>query len=165
MRQRAEWLAHVQQTTSPYNLPEIGRNIADNANRDGVAERVAELAVPKPLEVDLALLTSDDERLQDLARSLLKTAQPHEAHPLYLVHTVPGIGKSLRLVRRDELHDLDRFPTGQDVIAYGRLVTCAKASAGTRLGPSGKNIGNARRTWAFSEAAAVCLRHHPAGQT
>jgi hypothetical protein len=43
-------------------------------------------------------------------------------------------------------------------------VTCAKASAGKRLGPAGKTIGNAHRKWAFSEAAALFLRHNPAGQ-
>src|SRR5215471_16209046 len=39
MRQRAELLAHVQQTNSQYNLPEIGKKIAYKANRDGVADR------------------------------------------------------------------------------------------------------------------------------
>ena len=39
MRQRAELLAHVQHTTSQYNLPEIGKKIAYQANRDRVAER------------------------------------------------------------------------------------------------------------------------------
>jgi hypothetical protein len=32
------------------------------------------------------------------------------------------------------------------------------------LGPSGKNIGKAHLTWAFSEAAPLFLRHNPDGQ-
>jgi len=50
-------------------------------------------------------------------------------------------------------------------VASGRLVTGATASASTREGTSGQPIGHADRTWAFSDAAVLCLRHHPAGQT
>jgi transposase len=45
MRKRAELLAHIQNTTSQYNLPEIGKKIAYKANREGVAERFPEPAV------------------------------------------------------------------------------------------------------------------------
>ena len=78
---------------------------------------------------------------------------------------MPGIGKLLSLVLLYDMHDIDRFPTVQDVVSSGRLVQCAKASAGTRLGPAGKKIGHAHRKWALSEAAAVFLRNHSAGQT
>jgi Transposase IS116/IS110/IS902 family len=71
----------------------------------------------------------------------------------------------LSLVLLYAIHDIGRFPTVQDVVSYGRLVKCAKASAGTRVGTSGKKIGNAHLQWAFSEAAALFLRHNPAGQT
>ena len=56
MRKRAELLTHVQQTHSQYNLPEIGKKIASKANRAGVAERLADPAVQKSVEVDLALI-------------------------------------------------------------------------------------------------------------
>src|SRR5687767_8853982 len=62
MRKRAELLARVQHTNRPYHLPEIGKKIADNANREGVAERFEEAAVQKTIEVDLALITYYDER-------------------------------------------------------------------------------------------------------
>lgn len=42
--------------------------------------------------------------------------------------------------------------------------TCAKESAGKRSGTSGTTSGNASLQWAFSEAAGLCLRNHPAGQ-
>jgi Transposase IS116/IS110/IS902 family len=80
------------------------------------------------------------------------------------VQTVPGIGKILSLVLLDEIHDMARFPRGQDIVSYGRLVKCAKESAGKRLGTSGHKIGNGHLTWAFSEAAVLFLRNHPAGQ-
>ena len=54
-RKRAELLAHGHHTHSPYNLPAVGNKIADKANRDGVAERCPEPAVPKSVDVALAL--------------------------------------------------------------------------------------------------------------
>jgi transposase len=77
---------------------------------------------------------------------------------------VPGIGKILSLVLRYEIHRLERFPRVQNCVSYARLVTCAKVSNGKRLGTSGAKIGNAHRTWAFSEAAVLFLRDHPAAQ-
>src|SRR5439155_16815436 len=50
VRKRAELLAHVQNTNSQYNLPEIGKKIASKANRDGVAERFPDPAAQKSIE-------------------------------------------------------------------------------------------------------------------
>src|SRR5262252_6876634 len=164
MRKRAELLAHVQNTHSQYNLPEIGKKIAYKANRAGVAERFAEAAVHKTIEVDLALITYYDELLKDLELSLLNTAKQHDANTLSLLQTVPGIGKILSLVLLYEIHDIDRFASVQDCVSYCRLVKCAKESAGKHLGTSGKKIGNAHLKWAFSEAAVLFLRNNPQGQ-
>jgi hypothetical protein len=164
MRKRSELLSHVQHTNSQYNLPEIGKNIAYQANRQGVAERFHDGAVHKTIAVDLALITSDDERRKDLELSSLKTAKHHDAQTLSLLQTVPGIGTILSLVLRYEIHDIRRFPRVQDFASYCRLVTCSKESGGKRLGTSGKKIGNAHLTWAFSEAATLFLRDNPAGQ-
>jgi transposase len=164
MRKRAELLSHVQNTNSQYNLPEIGTNLAYKANRGGVAERFADAAVQKNIEVDLALITYYDELLRDLELSIIQTAKKHDANTLYLLQTVPGIGKILSLVLLYEIHDIARFPRVQDFVSYGRLVKCAKESAGKRLGTSGKKIGNAHLKWAFSEAAVLFLRNNPQGQ-
>ena len=161
---RAELLAHVQHTNSQYNLPAIGKKLAYKANRDGVAERFADPAVQKSIEVDLALITSYDALLGDVERTIVNTAKHHDANTLYLLQTVPGIGKMLGLVLLYEIHDINRFPRGQDFVSSCRLVKCAKESAGKRLGTSGAKIGNAHLTWAFSEAAVLCLRDHPAAQ-
>jgi transposase len=164
MRKRAELLAHVQNTNSQYNLPEIGKKIAYKANRDGVAERFPEAAVQKTIEVDLALITYDDELLKDLELYILKTAKHHDANTLYLLQTIPGIGKILSLVLLYEIHRIDRFPRVQEFTSYCRLVKCSKESGGKRLGTSGKKIGNAHLKWAFSEAATLFLRNNPQGQ-
>jgi transposase len=138
--------------------------MAYKANRDGVAERVEEAAVQKPMAVDLGLITYDDERLKDLALSILKTAKHHDAHTLYLRQTGPGIGKILSLVWLSESHRSERFPSVQDFASYCRLVQCRKESGGKGLGTSGPKIGNAHLKWAFSEAATLFLRNNPQGQ-
>jgi hypothetical protein len=77
---------------------------------------------------------------------------------------VPGIGQILSLVQLYDIPQSDRFPRVQDVASSGRLVKCAKESAGKRSGTSGTQSGHAQRKWAFSAAAVLCLRENPAGQ-
>jgi transposase len=161
---RGDLLAHVQHTNSQYNLPAIGKKIAYKANQDGVAERFAAPAVQQSIAVDLALIGSYDELLRDVERTILQTAKQHDAHTLSLLQTVPGIGKSLRLVLLYEIHQSDRFPQVQEFASYCRLVKGAKESNGKRAGTSGATIGHAHLKWAFSEAAVLVLRDHPAGQ-
>jgi transposase len=163
-RKRAELLAHIQNTNSQYNLPEIGKKLAYKANRDGIAERFPDPAVHKSMEVDLALLGYYEPLLRDLELHIVKAAKQHDAHTLYLLQTVPGIGKILSLVLLYEIHDIQRFPSVQDFVSYCRLVKCAKESAGKRYGTGGSKIGNAYLKWAFSEAAVLFLRDNPAGQ-
>jgi transposase len=163
-RKRAELLAHIQTTNSQYNLPEIGKKLAYKANRDGVAERFPDPAVQKSMAVDLALLGSYDPLLSELELHIVKAAKQHDPNTLYLLQTVPGIGKILSLVLLYEIHDIQRFPSVQDFVSYCRLVKCAKESAGKRYGTAGTKIGNAYLKRAFSEAAVLFLRDNPAGQ-
>jgi hypothetical protein len=155
----------VQTTNSPSHLPAIGQNIADQATRDGVAEAVADPAVPQSLDVDRSRSDDDAHLLRDVERASLQAAQPHDATTLALLRTVPGIGQSLSRVLLDDIHDLDRCPRGQEFAAEGRLVTCAQESAGQRSGTSGPHSGHAPLTWAFADAAVFVRREHPAGQT
>ena len=161
---RGELLAHVPNTNSQDNLPAIGKKSASTANRDGVAARCADPAVQKSIEVDRALIGYSDAVLRAVERTVLNTATHHEAHTLSLLQPVPGMGKMLSLVLLYDIHDMARFPRVQDFVSYGRLVKCAKESAGKRLGTSGKKIGHAHLTWAFSAAAVLCLRNTPPGQ-
>ena len=93
MRKRAELLAHVQNTTSQYNLPDIGQKIAYKANRDGVAERFADPAVQTSIEVDLGLISYYDQLLTDLELSIVKSAKPHDANTFYRRRSLPGVGE------------------------------------------------------------------------
>jgi transposase len=163
-RTRAELLAHIQHTNSQYNLPEIHQKRAYQANRSGVAARFPEPAVQKSIEVDLALINSDDRLLTGLELDLVQTAKTHEAQTCYRLCSIPGVGQILGLVLRYEIHHIRRFPRVPACVSYGRLVQCAKESAGKREGTSGKKLGNADLKWAFSDAAVLFLRNNPVGQ-
>jgi transposase len=163
-RKRAELCAPVPTTNSQYNLPKSGKKIAYTANREGVAERFDDPAVHKTRAIALELIPYDDQMLSDLDRFLLTTAKQHEAQPLSLLQTVPGIGKILRLGLLYDMPQIDRFPRGQAFASYCRLIQCAKEAGGNRLGTSGNTIGNAHRQWAFAEAAPLFLRGSEPGQ-
>ena len=163
-RKRAELLTHVQHTNAPYNLPESSKNIADKANRTGMAARFPEPAVQKSIAIDLGLIDYYDGLLPELELDLVQTAKAHDGQTFSRLRSIPGIGKILALVLLSEIHAIRRFPRGQEFVSYCRLVQWAKESAGKRYGPSGKKIGNAYLKWAFSEAAGLFLRNNPTGQ-
>ena len=142
-RTRAALRAHIHQTNSQYHLPAFGKKLADKANRQGVAACFPAPAVQQRIEVDRARIDHDDRRLSDVAWSSVNTATPHDAHTFDRLRAGPGIGKSLSLGLRYEMHDSHRCPRVQECVSYGRLVKCAKASAGQRYGTSGTTMGNA----------------------
>ena len=80
MRKRSALWAPVHHTQSQYHLPEIGKKIASQAQRDGVADRLADPAVHKSIAVDLALIPYDDQLLGDVELALVKAAQHPNAH-------------------------------------------------------------------------------------
>lgn len=163
-RPRAARLAPIQPTRRQATLPALGKKLVSKANRDGGGARCAAPAVPKRLAGDIALLGDDEPWRSDVAVPLGPTATPPDAHPLSRRQAVPGLGKMVRLGRRDAIPAMRRVPQVQDVVSACRLGTGAQASAGTRSGPAGATSGQADRTWAFSAAAGRWLRQNPVGQ-
>ena len=122
-RNRAEMRAHLQKTNSQYNRLEIGKKLADKANRAGVAERFPDPAVQKRIEVDRGLMGYYAQVLNDLEFTLVNTAKPHQAQTLYRLQSVPGIGNILALVLLSEIHDTRLLQHGgphqaRDGVAY-----------------------------------------------
>jgi hypothetical protein len=128
-----------------------------------VAARLPEPIVQQSSAVDLALSGHNEALLQDWELAMVTTAKQPDANPGYVLQTVPGMGKIRSLVRWYERPASARCPRVQDVVSYGRVGKCAKASAGKRSGTSGTKSGPADRTWAFAAAAVRFLRHNPAG--
>jgi len=164
MHQRSQLLAHIQNTNSQYNLPEIGKKIAYKSNREGVAERFADVSVRSSITFDLRRIDFYDGLLNEVELEILRHAKLHNPNTLHLLDSVPGVGKILSLVLLYEIHDICRFPRVQDFVSYCRLVKPKKESAGKTYGFIGAKIGNAHLKWAFSEAAVLFLRNNPQGQ-
>src|SRR5262245_47503625 len=91
MRKRSELLAHVQNTNSQYNLPEIGKKIAYKANRQGVAERFSDPSVQRSIEVDLKLMDHYDQLRTDLELYIVRTAKEHDAHAFYRLRSAVDV--------------------------------------------------------------------------
>ena len=121
MRKRAELLSHIQNTNTQYNPDEIGKKIAYKANRIGVADRFDDPSVRKSIQIDLAMI-DNDKLLQDLELYILKHAKAHDANTVYLLQTIPGVGKILALLMLNEIHEIRRFPMVQNFFSYCRLL-------------------------------------------
>ena len=163
-RKRAELLAHIHNTNSQYNLPEIGKRLANKADRESVADHFPDPSVHKAIEVDVSLIDHYDQLLGEVELYLTRSAKTDDVQTFARLQSVPGIGQILALVMLYEIHDIQRFPRVQDFVSYCRLVKCAKESGGKRLGTSGKKIGNVHLRWAFAEAAVLFIRQSQPGK-
>lgn len=161
MHKRSELLGHIQNTKSQYNLPDFQKKIAYKANRNGIAEQFSDTSTQQMISMDLTLLDHFDEQLQEVELYLDRQARRHAPNQLFLLRTVPGIGKILALVILYEVHDIHRFPTVQRFSSYARLISPQKMSNGKVIGRGQKKMGNAYLKWAFSEAATLMLRSIP----
>lgn len=164
VRKRAELWAHIQNTNSQHNRPEIGKTLADKANREGVEAHCPDPSVRKTIEVEVSLIEHYDQLLGEVERYLTRSAKMHDVQTFARLQSVPGIGRILALVLLSEIQDISRFPRVQDFVAYCRLVKCAKESNGKRLGTAGKKIGNVHLRWAFAEAAVLFIRQSQPGK-
>lgn len=164
MRKRSELLAHIHNTNSQYNHPEIKKNLRYAFNREGISERFEDLSTQKSIELDLNLIDFYDQQLSKVEWHIQQQANQIDKQSLIILRSVPGIGLILSLVILYEIENIERFPRVQDFVSYCRLVKCKKESAGKSYGVSGKKIGNAFLKWAFSEAAVLFLRANPQAQ-
>lgn len=165
MHVRSEALAHITNTVTQYNLPQLTKKLSFAANRQGVAEQFPDESVRRAVQVDLSLIVHIDEQLQAVELYLVRHAKVDNPLTYQLLQTVPGIGKILALVLLYEIHDIGRFADVGKFASYCRLVRCAHESAGKKTLAKGKKIGNANLKWAFSEAACLMLRELPQAQS
>jgi transposase len=165
LRQRAALLTPVPHTTSPYHWPAIGKKLAYQANRAGVAERFPDPAVPNRLDVERAWLGSSDHVRTERQWALGPAAPAHPAPRVSRLRSIPGVGQLLARVWRSAIHDLPRVPRVQAVVSECRLGTGATPSAATRDGSAGPKSGTADLPWTFSAAAGLGLWAKPAGHT
>jgi transposase len=158
MYKRSELLSHIQNTRSQYNLPEFDKCISRKRNRAGISEHFEDVSVRKSIELNLTLLKQYDLLLNDVELYLTRHAKEHDPNNLYILHTIPGVGKILALVMLYEIQDITRFQRVQNFSSYARLIKPQKKSAGKVTGSGNRKIGNAYLKWAFSEATLLLIR-------
>jgi transposase len=158
MYKRSELLSHIQNTRSQYNLPEFDKCISRKRNRAGISEHFEDVSVRKSIELNLTLLKQYDLLLNDVELYLTRHAKEHDPNNLYILHTIPGVGKILALVMLYEIQDITRFQRVQNFSSYARLIKPQKKSAGKVTGSGKRKIGNAYLKWAFSEATLLLIR-------
>lgn len=116
------------------------------------------------MEVDLARLERSAALINDLALTRVRDAKRHDGDAFHRWRSVPGIGKVLALTILCEIQAVRRFDRVQEFASYARLVKGRKPSGGKRLGTRGAQMGTGHRTWAFSAAAVLFLRHATGGK-
>ena len=167
VRQKAQLIAHIQNTNSQYNLPPFSKKLSYAGNRadtESIVNRFPHDSTRQSIATDLKLIESYHEQIAELERHLLKHVKIDDAVTYNLLKTNPGIGKVLGLVLLYEIDDIKRFPEVGNFLSYSRLVRCEHESAGKKKGSGGKKIGNAHLKWAFSESACLLLRCFPAAK-
>jgi transposase len=159
VRQRAQLIAHIQNTNTQFNLPPLSKKLTYAANRSPeIAERFAHPSTKLAVTADLGLIDAYDIQIAELERHLVQNAKVDDPVTFGQLRTVPGIGPILGLILLYEVDDIARFPEAGNFLSYSRLVRCAHVSAGRVKGSGGKKIGNAHLKWAFSEAACLMIR-------
>jgi transposase len=159
VRQRAQLIAHIQNTNTQFNLPPLSKKLTYAANRSPeIAERFAHPSTRLAVAADLGLIDAYDQQIAELERHLVQNAKIDDPVTFGQLRTVPGIGPILGLILLYEVDDIARFPEAGNFLSYSRLVRCAHVSAGKVKGSGGRKIGNAHLKWAFSEAACLMIR-------
>lgn len=165
VHQRAQLIAHIQNTNSQYNHPPFEKKLTYKGNRnDHLADRFADDSTRLSVEADLKMIAAYDDQLQTVETHLINHAKVDDAVTFQFLRTMPGIGPILGLTMLYEIDNIKRFPEVGNFLSYSRLVSCIHESAGKVKGVGGKKIGNAHLKWAFGEAASLMLRSFPAAK-
>jgi transposase len=165
VHKRAELLAHIQNTSTQYNLAPLEKGIAAAANRHDLLEHFGDHEpVQMSVAADLALLDTYDQTIHELELFLRHAVRTDDGSSYHLLRTVPGIGNILALTIVYEIHTIERFAGAGNFLSYARLVKGDRGSAGKKSKPGGAKMGNVHLKWAFSEAAALFQIANPKGQ-
>src|SRR4051794_13015157 len=139
VRQRAQLIAHIQNTNAQFNLPPFAKKLTYAGNRSAdLADRFDDPSTRLSVTADLGLIAGYDGQIATLERQLVRHAKIDDPVTFHLLRTVPGIGPILGLVLLYEIDQIGRFPEAGNFLSYSRLVRCAHVSAGKVKGSGGK---------------------------
>lgn len=129
-------MGHILNTKTQYNLPAFNKILSRKFNHEGVAERFDDPSIRATVEADLTMIETYDRLIRPLEWQIEKTVCNHDHTSLYLLRTIPGVGKILALAIFYEVHDISRFKSVQRFSSYTRLIRPAKPSDGEWAGKS-----------------------------
>jgi transposase len=158
VRQKAQLIAHIQNTNSQYNLPPIDGRLTGKSDYSGIVKRFAHDSTRLSIGADADLINQYQQTIVELEKHLVQHAKVDDPATYHLLQSTPGIGKVLGLIMLYEIQDIKRFPQDGNFLSYSRLVRCEHESGGKKKGSGGQKIGNAHLKWAFSEAACLMKR-------
>jgi transposase len=164
VRQKAQLIAHIQNTNSQYNLPPFERKLSRHPDYSDLAGRFAHASTRLSIGADAALINQYQATIRELETHLVQHAKVDDPKTYHLLQSLPGIGKVLGLIMLYEIQDIKRFPEDGNFLSYARLVRCDHESGGKKKGSGGRKIGNGHLKWPFSEAATPMLRSCPAAK-
>jgi len=111
VRQRAQFIAHIQNTNSQFNLPLFPKKLTYAGNRSAdLADRFTDPSTKLSVTGDLNLIAAYDEQIAALERHLIRHAKIDDPVTFGLLRSVPGIGPILGLVLLYEIDQIGRFP-------------------------------------------------------
>ena len=93
---------------------------------------------------------------------MVTTAKPHDANTLYVLQTVPGLGKILSLVLLYEMHDIARFRGAKISCPIAAWSNVPRNQPGSAMAPparkSAMRISSGRFLKRRSCSSAIILR-------
>lgn len=120
-----------------------------------LAEPLAQLPAAAALKIYHALCREIDT-LEESALRCTRLSPEFE-----VLQTMTGIGPILGLTIMLETGDIERFAEVGHYASYCRCVKTERLSNGKRKGEGNRKSGNKYLSWAFSEAAHMCVRYEP----
>ncbi len=126
VRQRAQFLTHIQNTNSQYNLPPLTKRLSYASNRTDpeLVERFPFESVQRSIRTDLRMIDALDAEIRELELHLTRNAKIDDPQTHHLLKTIPGVGPILALILLYEIHTIERFPEVGNFASYARLVRC-----------------------------------------
>ena len=112
--------------------------------------------IPTPLQHSIAVLESARKELQ------VQTIEGAKGKEQTVLTSIPGIGQWLATVLLSEMGDINRFPSGNALIAYAGLDPRVRVS-GALLNQTGRltKRGSPHLRWALFCAANIARMHDP----
>jgi transposase len=141
---------------------EYGSRISSNQIKQLSAEDVDDMPltddVKYALKANVAVVKALSEQIEVIEKRIQQQVISRAEYKL--LHSVPGIGKTLASVILLETGPIERFKEVGNFVSYARCVDSEHSSNGKKKGEGNTKNGNKYLAWAFIEAANFARRYN-----